>query len=135
MKTGLLLVGGKREHRCGPSISGPILRRVSYVLYLLFNSACTIVFAYQGYLWIRSGGWTKIPTHLLLPGGVATWPFFAESHGVGRLFRWCGNVDLAYTLCVLAMMFYGVKWLLERRDRQRQGCFPRLSGEVTANRE
>jgi hypothetical protein len=112
-----------------------MLRRASYVLYVAFNSACTIVFAYQGYLWVRGGGWTKIPTHLLLPGYVLVWPVFAERNGAGRLFRWCCNVELAYTLCVIAMMFYGIKWLLERRDRQRQGCFPALSGEGIAKGE
>lgn len=131
MKTGGPLIGGKGEHQCRPSISGQMLGRASHFFYLLFNWTCTIVFAYQGYLWIRHGGWTKIPTRLLLPGGVTGWPFFEASHGVGSLLRWCCNVDLIYTLGVIAMMFYAVEWFLARRDRQRLGRFPSLSGEAT----
>ena len=121
--------GGKGDHLCRPSISGRILRRASHVLYLFFNWACTIVFVYQGYLWIRKGSWTKIPTSLLFSRGISTRPFFTESHGAGGLVRWCLSVDLIYTLGVIAMIFYAVKWLLERRERQRQGRLPDLSGK------
>jgi len=131
MKTSQLLFG-KKECSSPASLWSRILRRAFHSLYLLFNWACVIVFAYQGYRWIREGGWTKIPTRLALPKGVLASPLFAESHGVGRLLQWCCTVDLAYTLCAVAMACYGAAWLLERNGRQRQCRFPALSGRATS---
>src|SRR5208282_3476826 len=92
------------------SIPAPLrqMHRASHALYLLFNWACIIVYAYQVYLWIRQGFWTKIPSTVLLPG-LAAWTIPAGSGPIVRVFFWTCHVELAYTLCAVAMVFYALR--------------------------
>ncbi|WP_093882159.1 hypothetical protein [Syntrophus gentianae] len=84
------------------------------ILYLLFNGACLSVYGYQVYLWLTQSAWKKIPSRLLLfPGSEH--PFASHTGLTWRIFEWVLDVELAYTLCTIAMIFYGLRWLADRR--------------------
>lgn len=91
------------------------LRRPINLLYLLFNWACILVYGYQVLLWVSKGVWTKLPTKILF--GPTGWQPCTASTPVGKAFCWLVDVELAYTLCVLAMVFYLLRWLANRRPR------------------
>jgi hypothetical protein len=91
-------------------------RKTSHILYLLFNWACVIVYAYQVYGWITKGSWTRIPTGILLSGSAAS-PFMPLSRQTGTILSWMLNVELAYTLCALAIIFHALRWFLGRKAR------------------
>lgn len=91
-----------------------IARGSCWVLYELFNWACVIVYAYQICLWIRRGAWTKIPSRSVMPSGSVS-RLFAGSGTIDKVFQWLLNVEFAYALCAVAMVFFGLKWLAGRR--------------------
>jgi len=68
-----------------------------------------IIYGYQVYLWIRKGAWTRIPSRVVWSGAGS-----GPSAG-GKLVEWMLNVELAYTLCAISMIFFGLKWLANRR--------------------
>jgi hypothetical protein len=90
------------------------IRKSSHVLYLVFNWACIIVYVYQVYLWIREGSWTRIPSKALLPGATA-WQPPVQSGLFAKLIYWILNVELAYTLCTLAVIFFALRWFADRQ--------------------
>lgn len=78
-----------------------------------------IVYAYQVYLWIRQGSWTRITSRVLLPRAVEG-RLLERSGAMGTVLDWILNVELAYTLCAIAMVFFAFKWLAERKGKQEQ---------------
>ncbi len=91
-------------------------RRMVHVLYIAFNGACLAVYGYQVYLRISRGTWTKIPSGVLFV--PRTGSRFSTLHGVmGETVEWMLNVELAYTLCAIAMLLYGVRWWIDRQDK------------------
>ncbi len=99
------------------SIQRIIVRRTCSVLYMLFNGVCMIVYAYQIYLWIRQGFWTKIPSQVLLTRGLES-RVLNLSGTIGGVVHWTLNVELAYTLCVIATIFYVFRWLADRKGKK-----------------
>jgi len=102
----------------GAGISLPrsrgVIRQIMNILYMIFNGACISVYGYQVYLWIKQSAWTKIPTHaLLFPGSEH--PLSGQTGVTWKIVDWTLNVELAYTLCTLAMIFYGLRWLADWR--------------------
>jgi len=93
MKKGLLVAGSKNS----------LFYRISYVLYLILNGACIAIFSYQGYLWLKEHKWTAIPTHALIPdwsGVELSLPI------VGPVITWMLDIELMYTVGIIAMIFY-----------------------------
>ncbi len=88
-----------------------ILHGVCNILYWLFNAACLVVFAYEGYLWMRSDSWTKIPALHLVPDSVARWETLKSPDGVGPVLHWLLTIDLAYSLGGIALVFYLIRWV------------------------
>jgi len=113
VKEGNLALQEVEETGNVPSRRG-VLRSTYHVLYILFNSACTILYAWQIYVWIRRGAWKSIPWRVLIPSGSA-WHLSAASGPVGKAFHWILNVELAYVLCVVAIVFYFLRWLADRK--------------------
>jgi hypothetical protein len=86
------------------------------ILYMGFNGACMIVYGYQIYFRVKQGAWNNIPSSLLLPPG--TEPLLvAQAGGMGKAVGWLLNVELSYTLCVIAMLFYGVRCWIDRQSK------------------
>ena len=85
------------------------------ILYITFNSACMIVFAYQSYLWLRAGTWTKIATHILIPDWPRRGQLIAEWQGIGRVLHWILNVELSYTLGSVAVVFYVMRLMSDKK--------------------
>ena len=90
------------------------MRRSSHALYLLFNWACIIIYAYQIYRWIRKGFWTRIPSEVLFPCAIAS-RSPERSGPVGRLVCWVLHVELAYSLCAVAIIFYALRWWADKK--------------------
>jgi hypothetical protein len=89
---------------------------IAHVLFMVFNGTCMIVYGYQIYLWLKQGAWKRIPSGLLLRPGTES-PFVARAGVMGKAVEWMLNVELAYTLCVIAMLFYGVRWWIVRKGK------------------
>jgi len=90
------------------------MRQIINILYMIFNGACISVYGYQVYLWVKQSAWTKIPTRaLLFPG--AEHSSSGQTGVTWQIADWMLNVELAYTLCTVAMIFYGLRWLADRR--------------------
>jgi len=100
-----------------------LMRWIVHVLYVILNTACMIVYAYQIYLWLRQGAWKRIPSGLVLhPGTVHH--FSAQAGGMGKVVAWMLNVELAYSLCVVAMLFYGIRWWIDRQVQTKPAAVP-----------
>jgi hypothetical protein len=91
-----------------------LMRQIVHILYVIFNGACISVYAYQVYLWVKQSAWTKIPSRLLLFPGTEH-PLASHTGVTWRIVEWMLDVELAYTLCFVAMIFYGLRWLADRR--------------------
>jgi|GEM_PF-3489461 hypothetical protein len=65
-KEGFTVSEGITDSKGLVSTAKAVVRRGAHVLYVSFNSACMIVFAYEIYLWIKSSSWVKIPTGVLM---------------------------------------------------------------------
>ncbi|OPY90716.1 MAG: hypothetical protein A4E72_00515 [Syntrophus sp. PtaU1.Bin208] len=91
-----------------------VVRHIVNILYMIFNGACLSVYGYQVYLWLTQSAWKKIPSRLLLFTG-SEHPFSSHTGATWRIFEWLLDVELAYTLCTIAMIFYGLRWLADRR--------------------
>ena len=113
VKEGNLALQEVEETGNMPSRRG-VLRSTYHVLYILFNSACTILYAWQIYIWIRRGAWKSVPWRVLIPSGNA-WHLSAASGPAGKALHWILNVELAYVLCVVAIVFYFLRWLADRK--------------------
>ncbi len=101
----------------GIARGGSLMRRLVHVLYIVFNGACLAVYGYQVYLRIIRGAWTKIPSGVLLArrsGGR----FSILPGAMGKTVDWMLNVELAYTLCAIAMLFYGARWWIDRSNEK-----------------
>ncbi len=96
---------------------GSPARRLVHVLYIAFNGACLAVYGYQIYLRVSKGAWTKIPSGVLLfPRSGER--FTSLQGAIGKTAEWMLEVELAYTLCVIAMLFYGIRWWIDRRNME-----------------
>lgn len=95
-----------------------IVRQSCHILYTLFNWACIIVYAFQIYLWIRHHAWTKIPSRVALPF-VTEERLSVHPGSLSKAFHWLLNVELAYTLCALALILFGLRWLADKKKKQR----------------
>jgi hypothetical protein len=95
-----------------------VLHSFCHVLYTLFNWACMIVYVYQIYYWMRQGAWTKIPSRLLIPHATELQPS-VHSGAVAKALQWVLNVELAYTLCAVALILFCVRWLANRTVKER----------------
>ena len=112
MKEYVRVSEGMMQSKGRSSTQRIIVRTSFHVLYLLFNSVCMGIYGYQIYLWIRQGIWTKIPSHVLLPPGVES-----RLSTLSGVFRWILNVELAYTLCAIAMILFAFRWLADRKGK------------------
>jgi len=91
-------------------------RRCCHVLYALFNWACTVVYGYQIYHWIRQRAWVRIPSRLLAPSAISS-QLSAHSGAISKTFQWILNAELAYALCAFAMIFFCLKRLADKTVR------------------
>jgi hypothetical protein len=92
--------------------------KIAKFLYTLLNTACIIVLAYQIYLWLKSGAWVKIATHVIVPFQSTEWQVFSEWRLLGSIWNWILNVELMYTLSVLAMIFYAVRFVPKKQGKK-----------------
>jgi hypothetical protein len=83
---------------------------IANIFYVLLNTICMILLAYQIYLWFHSGAWVKIATCVILPGQSTGWQFFSQG-GLSTIWNWILNVELMYTLSIIAMIFYVVRFI------------------------
>lgn len=117
-----------REKKAIPVVSGARCNKglpylTVHVLYVMFNTACTVVYGYQIYLWLRLGVWTKFPSRLLFYRGDRY--HFASPFGMmDGIAEWVLNVELAYTLGVIAITFYAVRWWIDRQVKRGEGAAP-----------
>lgn len=91
-----------------------LMRQIMHILYMIFNGACISVYGYQVYLWVKQSAWTNIPTRVLLPSGAGH-PLSSQTGITWKITDWMLNVELAYTLCIVAMIFYGLRWMADRQ--------------------
>ncbi len=104
------------DNKAGVSIVETALHKGSHVLYVLFSAAYMVVFAYQAYLWIRVHAWTKIPTDAFISrlGGRHFLPHAGEMNWA---LGWVLNIDLVYTLSIIATIFFGIRWLTDKKPK------------------
>lgn len=98
-------------------------RRFCHILYLIFDGACCILYGWQVYSWIRKGHWTRIPSQVLLPGTTAS-SMTTPSAPFGKAIDWLLHVELAWSLCVVAILFYGLRWWADRKTAASGGATP-----------
>ncbi len=91
------------------------MTRALNAVYIAFNTACMLVFAYQAYLWIRVGTWTRIPTHAVLPAWKGDNRLLSQWQVAAGAIEWVLNVELGYTLGVVATVFYVAKLVRQRK--------------------
>jgi hypothetical protein len=79
-----------------------------------------IVFAYEIYLRVKSSIWIKIPTDVFI-ARVTWWQPSAHAGAIGRgIFHWVLNVDLVWVLSVIAVIFFAIRWLMDKKIVQEQ---------------
>ena len=119
-KEGLTMSEGIADSKGPASTAKAVVRKGAHVLYVLFNSACMIFFAYEIYLWIKSSKWIKIPTGVVI-AHVTGWQPSAHATEIDRwVFRWVLNVDLVWVLSIIATVFLAIRWLMDKRIAQEQ---------------
>ncbi len=99
------------------SVVGTVLNRGSHVLYVLFSAAYMVILAYQVYLWIRAGAWTKIPTDVFM-ARLAGQRFFSRPGEMNAVLRWVFHIDIVYTLSIIATIFFGIRWLTAGKTKR-----------------
>ena len=99
------------------SIAGTVLNRGSHVLYVMFSAAYMIILAYQIYLWIKAGAWTKIPTDDFMDR-LAGHQFFSQLGKMNAALHWVLHIDIVYTLSIIATIFFGIRWLTAKKSTQ-----------------
>jgi hypothetical protein len=98
-------------------VGNTVVSRAFYVLYVAFNTMCTIVFAYQIYLWFKTGAWVRIATYMAVPDWLRGQQLLRAEHGAGSLLRWMMDVEIGYTLGILATIFYLLKLFQDRANK------------------
>ncbi|MCX5806401.1 MAG: hypothetical protein NT010_10100 [Proteobacteria bacterium] len=93
------------------------LHKTGKILYMLFNTVCMILLAYQIYLWLKSGTWVRIATNVIVPGYLAKWPDFSEWRVLGSIWNWILDVELIYTFSVFAMIFYFFRFIPDKQSK------------------
>ena len=104
------------DNKMAVSIVGTVLNRGSHALYILFSAAYMIILAYQIYLWIRAGAWTKIPTDVFM-SRLAGRQFFSQPGEMNAALRWALHIDIVYTLSIIATIFFGIRWLTAKKAK------------------
>jgi hypothetical protein len=94
-----------------------IVQRGAYILYLVFNTACMILCAYQTFLWIKSHAWVKIPATRLFPDHFTNGQHW---EGINKIIFWILNVDLMYILGIIAIIFYAIDLYLQFISREEE---------------
>jgi hypothetical protein len=118
MKESVVVSEGVTESKGRVSTRKAVARKSAHVLYVLLDSVCMIVFAYEIYLWIKSGKWIKIPTGVVIVH-VTGWRSFAHAGEMGRgVFHWVLNVDIVWVLSIIAIIFFAIRWLMDRKIAQ-----------------
>ena len=100
--------------KVGVSTAGTVVHRSSHVLYILFSVAYSVVLAYQVYLWIRAGAWTKFPTDVFI-SRLTGRQFFSQPDEMGRALHWIFSMDLVYSLSIIATIFFAIRWLTGKK--------------------
>ena len=98
-------------------VGNTVASRAFYVLYVAFNTICTIVFAYQIYLWFKTGAWVRIATYMAVPEWLGGQQLLRAEHGAGSLLRWMMGVEIGYTLGIMATIFYLLKLFQDRANK------------------
>ena len=98
-------------------VGNAVASRAFHVLYVAFNTMCTIVFAYQIYLWFKAGAWVRIATYMAVPEWLGGQQFLRAEQGAGSLLRWMMDVEIGYTLGILATIFYLLKLFRDRGNK------------------
>ena len=111
---------GITDSKSRVSAAKAVVRRGAHVLYVLFNSACTIFFACEIYLWIKSSKWIKISTGVVI-AHVTGWQPPAHAAEIDRgVFHWALNVDIVWALSSVALIFFAIRWLTDSKTAQQQ---------------
>jgi hypothetical protein len=98
-------------------VGNTVASRAFYVLYVAFNTMCTIVFAYQIYLWFKAGAWVRIATYMAVPEWLGGQQFLRAEQGAGSLLRWVMDMEIGYTLGIVATIFYLLKLFRDRGNK------------------
>ena len=111
---------GITDSKGSVSTARAVVRGGAHVLYVLFNSACMILFAYEIYLWIKSSKWIKVPTGVVI-AHVTGWQPSAHATEIDRgVFHWVLNVDLVWVLSTIAAIFFAIRRLMDSKTAQEQ---------------
>jgi len=98
--------------------------RSVHVLYVFFDSVCMAVFAYEIYRWIRSSRWVKIPTGTVIAYAFGQRPFSHAGGIGGAVSRWVLDIDIVWALSIIAIIFFAIRWLLDRNVAKKQVVDP-----------
>jgi len=116
MKGAVIVSERITDTKAAVSVVGTVLHRGSNVLYVLFSAAYMIVLAYQIYLWIRAGAWTKFPTDVFI-SRLAGRQFFSQPGEIDRAIHWVLTIDLVYALSLIATIFFAIRWLTKKKAK------------------
>jgi len=105
------------KESCPVEVGNPVVSRAFYILYVAFNTVYTIVFAYQIYLWFKAGAWVRIATYMAVPEWLGGQQLPSAEHGAGSLLRWMMDMEIGYTLGIVATIFYLLKLFRDRGNK------------------